>query len=481
MHLRGGRAGSTLARWVVVVGAGFVVLVAIAALRESASMLLVIASSPARRLGLDGALVALAGTAAISAGIGVALVAARSRLTDRQLLWCALGLVALVRGGMVVVMDAPLANDGRAYQELARWLAGGGCCFADRPTGYPMLLAAAYRLAGDGSWVHEAVNVAAALIGGWLLFDLVRGAIGRVMAAVAVGAYALQPGLALLTPLLLTDTVYATTVIALCWAAVRMGTGRIWPAVAGGVLLAFSQYIRPVGPALLPALALVPLLYLRPMRRAATMIGVMAVAFAVAMLPAAANNLATHGDISVSTSSYGGWSLFMGTNQDTNGRYSDADAAIIDGLPGESLWERSAVAGQLGRERITSDPIGFAGLVVRKFGVMWGTEEFGIVFAFRPDGQPRGGLAGLDLLAQLAYLALVVAAAAGLLAAIRRRGPPDPLLVVAVALLLCEALVHTFLEVKPRYHAHSEVLLLLMAASAGVLAADRAKSPAEPS
>jgi hypothetical protein len=466
MHQSGERASPWLGRWVVIAGAAFVALIGVAALGETASMLLDVAESP-RRLGVAGLGVLLAGLLALAGALAAAYLAARSRLSDRQLLWAGLVLVLLVRGGIVVLLDAPFANDGRAYQELARWLAHGGCCFADRPTGYPILLAAAYRFVGDATWIHEAINVAFAVLGAWMLFDLVRGPFGRPAAALVLSAYAVLPGLALLTPLLLTDTVYASLIIFLCWAGARMRHGRAWAAVATGALLAVSQYVRPVGPALLPALALVPLLFARPFGRAAAMIGLLAVTFGVAMLPAVASNVATHGDLSMSTSSYGGWSLFMGTNQRTNGRYSDADAAVIDGLPGESLWERSEAAGRLGLERITADPIGFAGLAVRKHAVMWGTEEFGVVFAFRPEGPARGVLGGIDLLAQLAYLALVAAAAAGLLATVRRRGPPEPLLVLAVGLLLCEALVHTFLEVKPRYHAHSEVLLLLAAAAAG--------------
>lgn len=466
MHDRGELAGRGLACWVVIAGAVFVAVVGIAALGEAASKLFDVAASPGRRLGLGGAGVLLAGVVVLAGGVAAALIAARSRLTDRQLLLVGLGLVALARGGTVVLMDAPLANDGRAYQELARWLADGNCCFADRPTGYPMLLAAAYVPFGDATWVHEAINVAFAVLGGWLLFDLARGAFGRLPAAVALVAFALLPGLALLTPLLLTDTVYATLIIGLCWAGVRMSHGQLWTAVVAGVLLAVTQYVRPVAPALLPAMALVPLLYVRPLRRGVAVLGLLVVAFALAMVPAVARNLATHGDVSISTSSYGGWSLFMGTNQRTNGRYSDGDAAIIAGLPGESLWERSEAAGRLGLGRITSDPVGFAGLAVRKLSVMWGTEEFGVVFAFRPDGPARGALGGVDLLAQLAYVGLVLAALGGLVATLRRRGPPEPLPVIAVGLLLCEALVHTFLEVKPRYHAHSEVLLLLMGAAA---------------
>lgn len=455
-----------LARWILVAGMVFFIVVVLAATAELLATVARLAEAPFRRLGPAGVGVLVTGLAALIAAAVAGFWAGKGRWTDRQLMLAALCFVLVVRGAIVLVHDAPLPNDGRAYQELARWLAAGGCCFADRPTGYPMLLAAAYRLVGDGTWVHEAVNVLAAVAGGWLLLDLVSRACGRIAAAMAVAIYAVLPGLALLTPLLLTDTVYATILLALCWATMRMGSGRAATAAMAGVLLAISQYVRPVAPALLPAMALVPLLYVRPLRRGAMLLAVLLFAFTAGMLPAIANNLAEHGDVSASTSSYGGWSLLMGTNQQADGRYNDGDATLIDSLPGATLWDRSEVAGQLGLERIADDPIGFAGLAVRKFRVMWGTEEFAVIFAFRPHGPARGALAGLDLLANVAYLGVTLAAAAALATVIRRRGPPDPLLVVVVGLLLCEAAVHTFLEVKPRYHALDEPLFLVLGAPA---------------
>jgi 4-amino-4-deoxy-L-arabinose transferase-like glycosyltransferase len=450
-------------RVLLVLGTAFVVLVgAFATLRTGSLVASAIRSFP-HGLGAEGALLATAGVALLLLTLLAAVIAARSPLTDLQLLLAGLGLVGLVRLVVLLAVDAPLANDGLAYRELARWLTSGGCCFADRPTGYPALLAAGYAALGDGSLAHEAINLAAAVIGGGLLFKLAREAFGRGPATVAIFGFAVLPTQVLLTPLLLTDVVYTTLIIGLCAAAVRTANGGLRVAIGSGVLLAVTQYVRPVGPALLPALALVPILWVRPLRRAWTLIAALVLAFLVAMLPVIANNLAEHGELSVSTSSYGGWSLFMGTNQQTNGRYSDGDAAIIRSLPGNTLWDRSEAAQELGVDRITADPAGFASLSLRKFNVMWGTEEYGVVFAFRPNGQPQGELAGIDLLAQVAYVGTLAAALAVLIGLLRSRRRPAPIVILVIGLLLMEALLHTFLEVKPRYHAHLVPLLLLLA------------------
>jgi hypothetical protein len=452
-----------LARLVLAVGLVFLAAVALAAVLHGASLTGDLLRAFPRRMGTGGSVALLATLAGVAFVLVAGAIAARSRLGDRAVLALGLAAIVVIRGVVVLLMDAPLPNDGRAYQDLARWLAEGNCCFADRPTGYPAVLAAVYWLGGDGTWVHEAINVAAAVAGGWLLWDLVRGLAGRAAAAIVLFAFAVLPTQVLLTPVLLTDVLYTTLLIGLCWVGVRLAGGGLWPAVAAGCLLAITQYVRPVGPALLPALALVPLIWVRPLRRAVLVIAVVALAFGAVMTPVVVHNLAAHGDLSVSTSAYGGWSLYMGTNQETNGRYNDADAATIQSLPGETLWDRSEAAGRLGAERITSDPAGFAGLTVRKFRVMWGTEEYGVIFGFRPDGRSSGAMAGLDLANQLVYIALLLSAATALGLLLRSRQVPAQLLVLVIGLLLSEALVHTFLEVKPRYHAHTLPLILLLA------------------
>ncbi|HET6744696.1 MAG TPA: hypothetical protein VFH90_02475 [Candidatus Limnocylindria bacterium] len=452
-----------LARLVLAAGLVFLAAVALAAVLHGASLTGDLLRAFPRRMGTGGSIAVLATLAGMAVALVAGAIAARSRLGNRAVLGLGLAAIVVIRGVVVLLMDAPLPNDGLAYQELARWLADGNCCFADRPTGYPAALAALYWLAGDRTWVHEAVNVAAAVAGGWLLWDLVRGLSGRTAAAIALFAFGALPTQVLLTPVLLTDVLYTTLLIGLCWVGVRLASGGLWPAVAAGCLLAVTQYVRPVGPALLPALGLVPLIWVRPLRRAVLVVAVVALAFGAFMTPVVVHNLAAHGDLSVSTSAYGGWSLYMGTNQETNGRYNDADAATIQALPGETLWDRSEAAGRLGAERITSDPAGFAGLTVRKFRVMWGTEEYGVIFGFRPDGRASGAMAGLDLANQVVYIALLLSAVAALALLLRSRQLPSPLLVLVIGLLLSEALVHTFLEVKPRYHAHTLPLMLLLA------------------
>jgi hypothetical protein len=456
-------APARLPRAILFLGCFFLVAVTVATVMQGAVVLRGQLMHIPTRIGGDGVAVVLFGAAGIAAAMWVGLLMGRSRLSDRQILIGGLLAVLLARGATVLLMNSPVPNDGLVYQELARDMLHGACCFADRPTGYPAVLAAAYALLGDGTWVHEWLNVVAAVIGGGLMFGLAREGLGRGAASVALLIYAVLPTQLLLTPVLLTDTVYATLLIGLCWSAMRMAGGGLAAALASGALVAASQYVRPVGPALLLGVALVPLLFVRPMRRGLLVLAVLVLSFGALMTPAVVRNLSEHGDLSVSTSSYGGWSLLMGTNQQKNGRYNAEDAALVNSLPGDDFWERSNAAGELGMERITSDPIGFAGLALRKFRIMWGTEDFGVAFGFRPVSQPRHALGGLVVVSQLAYLLVVLAALWAMVVAIRLRTTPVPLVIAVIAVLVCVALVHTFLEVKPRYHAQMEPLLLLLA------------------
>lgn len=451
------------ARMVVAAGLLFLILVLAAASANLGAGLIDATLTGARRMGIVGWLGLVTSLAGVSGVIGLGWLAARSRLTDRQLLLVGVVMIAAVRLVAVIAIDAAPRPDGIAYRELAQWLASGGCCFADRPTGYPALLALGYRLFGESAAVHEAINVGAAMVGGWIVWALVRPASGRLAAALALFAFAAIPTQVLLTPVLMTDVVYTTFILAVCWAAVRMASGSLVAAVAAGVLLAGSQYIRPIAPALLPALAIVPLLWVRPARRSMLSLAVLGGSFLVTLAPVLVHNEIEHQDLSLSTSSYGGWSLFIGTDQQHNGRVNAEDITIIQALPGASLWDRSELAGSLAMRRVVDDPIGFAGLAVRKFPIMWGREDYGVDFAFNPTGQPRGVLAGLDLSAQLTYVPLVLLALASALALLRSGRAPPPLAVVVIGIVICEAVVHTFLEVKPRYHAHTVPLFLLFA------------------
>src|SRR6187200_913480 len=102
---------SRATRLILVAGMVFLVLVVLVAVLESVATVARLAEAPGRRLGPAGLATLGAGLLAMLAAIGAAFWAARSRLTDRQLLLAGLAAVLVVRGAVVVLVDAPLPND----------------------------------------------------------------------------------------------------------------------------------------------------------------------------------------------------------------------------------------------------------------------------------------------------------------------------------------------------------------------------------
>ena len=456
--------------WLLVMAAfAFALLAALAALGDMVSIVVHVAGAPTARLGPAGAAIFVAGSLLFLGLMLAGVVAARSRLTDLQLLLVGLAILLVIRLAVVLIMDSPVSIDASAYRKLALKIMDRGFFFTDaRPTGYPYLLALAYGALGRSPLTHELLNLGFVMAGGALLFDLAHRLAGRTGGMLALIAYAATPGLLLLTTVRLVDSIFATLLIAVCWAAARASTGNVlWAAVAGA-LIGASQYIRPIGPVILAAVLLATLLFSASWRRAAQSVGLLVAACLVVLLPVFAHNLDRHGELSPSPSYDWGWSLYVGTNQASNGRWNWADFWTVHSLPGENYWEQTAEAMPLGLQRITDDPVGFAGLAVRKFAVMWGTQDYAVEFGLNYDlkgASPLGAQAGVDLVAQLVYLAMLCAVAAGLLIVLRAR-MVDPALLVAVCIVLAEAAMHIFLEVKPRYHAHLEPILLLLSAPA---------------
>ena len=164
------------------------------------------------RLGISGVVVLVIGFASLAAGVA-APSGGGPKCDDRAPV--ADARVGGAAGGPPrcdPLVDSPIAPDGSAYQDLAVRVMDEGFFFANRPTGYPFLLAPHQLIAlGNNHLAHELLNLAFALAGGWLLFDLVRPLAGRQAAILALIAYAIPPGLLLLTPVRLTDTVFATS------------------------------------------------------------------------------------------------------------------------------------------------------------------------------------------------------------------------------------------------------------------------------
>lgn len=414
-------------------------------------------------------------TAAYVLGAATMLVAAwraGSGATTRR--WIVplviVGLAIAIRAVIAVAFDAPLSGENRIIHEQALGvLDGASCCFSHRPMGYPLTLAGVYALLGIGPGAIELLNIACAGITTWLVFDIGRVAWDRRVAALAATTFAIVPSQVLMSLPPLTEPLYTVAVVGVVRLAISVPVRGLMTAALLGLAVAAAQYVRASAASLLGPLVLLPVLAGVGLRRAALIAAVTVAAFVVAMLPVISYNLRAHGDLSVSTSAYAGWSVFVGANQANDGRWNADDAALLANFPGADVWDKSEVAGGLGVRRITDDPWGYVELQPRKFAILWGDESYAAGYALTAGSLVTREVRVAWLLSQLFYAPILVLSLIGMIS--DRRRPAKGVLLIGMIVFLVAA-THLFLEVHSRYHAYLVPLLCLLAA-VGVQALDR--------
>ena len=186
------------------------------------------------------------------------------------------------RGVRRVMADAPLYGENGIVHEQALGMLDGACCFSHRPLGYPMVLAGAYALLGEGPGTIETLNLLFAAVTTWLVWDIGRVSWGRSVAAVAATAYAVAPSQVLMVLLPLTEPMYTMLVAGAVRAGIALGRRQMLVAgVACAAFLAAGQYVRATAVSLLIPVALLPWLVGWPLgrtlRRAALIGGLLVV------------------------------------------------------------------------------------------------------------------------------------------------------------------------------------------------------------
>ena len=456
------RAPRTLATAAWAVALVVMALIAFSALARTADvlgLLLADVPGPYGRRGLAWTAAYLLASLAVIGIAGRAAMSPRVRGFALPLLIVALAIG--VRAALAVAADAPLYGENAIIHGQAVGVLDGACCFGHRPLGYPIVLAGAYALLGVGPVAIEALNIGFAVVTTLLVWDIGRAGWARPVAAVAATAYALAPSQVLIALVPLTEPMYTMLVAGVVRAGIALERRPMLVAAAAcASLLAAAQYVRATAAPLLLPLALLPWLAGWSLRRTLLRTAVIGGIFAVLLVPVIAYNLRTYGDLSISTSAYGGWSMYVGANREHGGQWNVEDAARLAGFPGDSWWERSDHAGGLVLERVMEDPGGSLALLPIKFGTLWGSETYAASYALREGPITREVHVGW-LTSQLSWASLTVLAALGMYAA-RRTLPPAALLIGMLITLV--AVTHLALEVHSRYHAYLVPLFCLLAA-----------------
>lgn len=410
------------------------------------------------------------GLIAMAAGLGVALLATLLAVNGSPIAahflgwmpWTGLAVLVALRVVAMLLFDAPNSSDPRFVRDLAVAAAAGEQGpFAHRPMGYSLILAVPYALFGSEVWVAEGTNLVLSALTGVALFGFTRAAFGAIAAGLALTFYAVSPAQVLLTLPTLSEITYAGLLLGAGWAALSRRMDLAGAAVVG-LLVGLSQWVRPLSQVLLLAFAALPFVIGLPLRRAGMYAIAAAIFFAVAVGPVIIHNYTSYGDLSASSSAYGGWSLFVGANQAADGKYNPEDGEVLAAQPGRSWWERSRAIGALGMRRITADPVGFAGLAVRKFWVLWAEERYGVIWSVRGGEAGPRVAATLVVVSQAAWVLTVFGALATLVT--QRRRPQAGTLLICMLLVLVAGM-HVFVEVQSRYHAYVVPFLIALAAA----------------
>jgi 4-amino-4-deoxy-L-arabinose transferase-like glycosyltransferase len=397
---------------------------------------------------LDGAWLAIVAVALMAAAGGLL---AMMRLPSHRLL-VGLLLAGGLRVAAVWLIETPLFGDYQSYHNLAVRISQGGDHWSNVPTGYSIVLAIPYALFGPQPVLGELLNVGFGVATAWLVYRLAHQMFGEPAGAAALFLFAIAPDQVLMTSVLATEPLYTFLVTV---AAAMLFMPRLAAAAVAGLALGASQYVRTTTMLIAPAFfAVIPLL-----TRWRPRLLVVVVFFAIAVVPIIRHNVLAYDEWSISTSRRGAWSLLVGTNQQYSGAYNQKDV----GDPSIHQWsaEAARIAQAKAIQRITSDPVGFGGLAVRKFYSLWAGGDYAVWIAV--PGGSQATRSGLSLISQAIWAAILVLATA---TAWRVRRHPVVVLTLAVVTIL--VLVHTFVEVSPRYHASVVPLLCVLA---GVTAA----------
>ncbi len=299
---------------------------------------------------------------------------------------------AALRGG-AILFDVTPSSDADWYFARADMLAAGrgylgnnGAATAYWPPGWPLALSAVFRLFGTSTAALGVFNLIAALIAGWLTYDLGRKLFGpqsaqsELAGRTALLLLAVYPNSILYVPLALTEVFYTTLLLGGCWLLIaRKGAWRI--AVAGAVF-GFAMLVKT------QTLVVVPLIFAIGLwregnvwRRVPGIVGRAGILFAFAALVVAPWTLRNHRELGawVPVSTNGGITLLTGNNDSARGGFKPDDPIVtaLDARTDLNELQYDAEAARLGKQWIKEHPAQFVKLMPLKLLRLWGPDGEG--------------------------------------------------------------------------------------------------------
>ncbi len=328
---------------------------------------------------------------------------------------------------------------GRGYVD------GEGNRTAYWPIGYPVALAAGYRIIGPGPLAAISLQIVASIATCLLVFILGSSTFGATTGRLAALMLAVYPTHVFYSTLHLTEPLFTLLLTAALMLLLK--SLRFWPcAVFAGLVLGLAILVRPFA-VLLPAVLLVWYWKQMGRRRAGVLALVTACAAVAAVSPWLARNHSHTGSWTV-LSTTGGHDFWIGNHPGAFGGYRyphDIMAALHD----SELSDYSR-GYRLGLENVLDRPLDTIVRTFRKVSYFYALETDGALWNLKGLSQPAPMPVTLALLAlaNTAYIAVLALTVLGLLATPRGQ-PLSTLFLTITAYFLF--IVVVFLG-DPRYH-----------------------------
>jgi 4-amino-4-deoxy-L-arabinose transferase-like glycosyltransferase len=302
-------------------------------------------------------------------------------------------LLAIVFIGLVLRLAAivwftpPMFSDDIEYVALGRSLANGegylldGQPTAHRPPGYPLFLAASFKIFGDSFVPVRIAQVLAGMISCVLVFVLARKFFSERVGLFAAGICAVFPEHVLYVSFLMTETLFAALLLLFLWLCADEVIS--WKrGILAGIVLGIGTLVRPTM-LLLPALVfIVRWCCGGSPRRHFKSLAIIGVSGFVVLLPWLIRNYEQFGRITITSNI--GMNFWMGNHSGASGSYSFPHGNPIWAIANE--FDQSDAGVRLGIEFIRDHPLEYGMTLAKKWAHFFSVDYWLLLaMQYQPD------------------------------------------------------------------------------------------------
>ena len=402
-------------------------------------------------------------------------------------LWAALLCFAVNLVWVLVIRIEPF-SDYKEYWDVARALAQGmeipdAWYVAMYPhiLGTATVLSALIRVFGESVFAVTVLNVLLTSASAYLVWLLCRELLSGRAAFLAALLWAVTPCKLMLNSLVFSEPIYTFLILLFFLLFLRlekrMRSASPWPAVCGitalGLLLAAINLIRPIAAILLISVALW-LVFLRGgearnLRRWALWLVALAAMLGLYRGAGALWDGHVENRLGQEIASVPWYNIYVGLNEETGGRYTDADMDLLTAYLKQGMSADEAQKSMIPhvKERLASG-IDYPKLLGTKLFSFLGNDELG-GYTYRFTRSERFVKIGMAV-CNVFYYGVLLAGFAGLVNQFRSRSLGAGLLLPLFFLGL--TLAHMLVEVANRYH-YSLIPVLIIFAAHGFVREER--------